>query len=93
MVTPMHGRSQVVLGFAPFEKSPGFLNAWIRYEGVYTAWLYFSAALWGQPYMGVGRNLAYRKEMYVSAGGFEENQDLPGGDDDLLVNSFFEKTD
>ncbi|MCB0707698.1 MAG: glycosyltransferase [Saprospiraceae bacterium] len=81
--------TQLVLAFAPFYLAPGLLNRWIRYEGLYTAWLYLSAALWKEPYMGVGRNLAYRKELFDKAGGFGKHADLSGGDDDLFVNGLF----
>ncbi len=36
--------------------------------------------------MGVGRNLAYTKELYDSVRGFKSHYHLPSGDDDLLVN-------
>lgn len=76
----------VGLGFSPFKKVPGFLNAWIRFEGVYTAIQYFSLALRGLPYMGIGRNLIYRKVLFDQAGGFTSHQDLLSGDDDLFIN-------
>ncbi|MFC0184854.1 glycosyltransferase [Pseudarcicella hirudinis] len=55
---------EIVLGFSPYYKTKGFLNRLIQYETFVTALQYFSFALSGMPYMGVGRNLMYRKEIY-----------------------------
>ena len=79
--------TRLVLGYGPYRRRPGWLNAWIRYETVYTAAQYFSAALAGRPYMGVGRNLLYHRSLYDAVGGFSAHAHLAGGDDDLLVNA------
>lgn len=79
--------TELVLGYGPVFRAPGFLNGWIRFETAHTAIQYFSLALAGMPYMGVGRNLAFRKRAYDRAGGFSAHLDLPSGDDDLLVNA------
>ncbi|MBX9851139.1 MAG: poly-beta-1,6-N-acetyl-D-glucosamine synthase, partial [Cytophagaceae bacterium] len=42
-------------------------------------------ALIGQPYMGVGRNLAYTKELFVKNKGYNKFSNTTGGDDDLLI--------
>ena len=46
--------TEIVLGYAPQDHLPGWLNRWIRYETAYTAAQYLSAAVVGKPYMGVG---------------------------------------
>ena len=52
----------IVLGYGAYEKIAGsFLNKIIRFETMLTAIQYFSWAKIGHPYMGVGRNLAYKK--------------------------------
>jgi hypothetical protein len=48
---------------------------------------YLSYALAGQPYMGVGRNLAYKKELFYKHKGFASHHHLSGGDDDLFINA------
>lgn len=78
-------KKSIVLGFGPYQKEAGFLNKWIRFEACWTALQYFSHALAGMPYMGVGRNLAYRKSLFEKAGGFEKHADLTSGDDDLFI--------
>ena len=77
----------MVLGYGPLTPEPGLLNGWMRYETAITAIQYFSFAKAGMPYMGVGRNLAFKKHLYENAGGFQKHADLASGDDDLLVNA------
>lgn len=76
----------IVLGYAPYIRRNGWLNKFIRFETVWTAMQYFSFHLAGMPYMGVGRNLMYRKVLFQKANGFEKHQHLASGDDDLFVN-------
>lgn len=77
---------QIVLGYGAYEKSKGFLNKLIRYETLLTATQYFAYAKVGNPYMGVGRNLAYTTELYYENRGFILHIKLPSGDDDLFIN-------
>jgi hypothetical protein len=77
---------EVVLGYSPYRKSPGFLNKIIRFDTFHTALQYFSYALAGLPYMGVGRNLSYKKDVFLRNKGFSAINHLPGGDDDLFIN-------
>ncbi len=77
---------EIVLGYSPYHKLPGFLNALIRFETFHTAISYLSYALKGNPYMGVGRNLAYTKGLFFKGKGFAAHMHIPSGDDDLFVN-------
>lgn len=78
--------TDIVLGYSPYFKSPGFLNTFIRYEGLATAIQYAAMAILGKPYMGVGRNLAYRKNVFLNNKGFKAHLSVTGGDDDLFIN-------
>lgn len=78
---------EIVLGYGPYLAQPGLLNLWVRFETVQTAMQYFSFALLGQPYMGVGRNLAWHKRLFARVGGFSAHAGLASGDDDLFVNA------
>ncbi len=82
----MQGEKQIVLGYSPYIRYPGCLNLFIRYETIYTAVQYFSFALAKMPYMGVGRNLAYHKDLFELAGGFSKHEHIASGDDDLFIN-------
>ena len=77
-----------ILGYSPYEKHSGFLNALIRFETRLTGIFYTAFAMMGMPYMGVGRNLMYRKSMFMKNNGFNVHQNVTGGDDDLFVNQF-----
>ena len=79
--------TEIVLGYAPYPRERGSINLWLRFETVYTAAQYLAAALLGRPYMGVGRNLLYRRAAFARAGGFARHAHVVGGDDDLLVNA------
>ncbi|HTF80606.1 MAG TPA: glycosyltransferase [Cytophagales bacterium] len=76
---------QVVLGYSKYLKKPGFLNKFIRYETAVTALQYFSFALKGRPYMGVGRNLSYTRSIFLNNNGFQPYMSFLAGDDDLFV--------
>jgi glycosyltransferase involved in cell wall biosynthesis len=77
----------IVLGYGGYEKiAKSFLNKLIRFETLLTAIQYFSWAKAGQPYMGVGRNLAYKKEEFFNVNGFINHIQVRSGDDDLFIN-------
>jgi cellulose synthase/poly-beta-1,6-N-acetylglucosamine synthase-like glycosyltransferase len=75
-----------VLGYSPYERRKGLLNLFIRFETLLTAIQYFSFARMGSPFMGVGRNLAYRRSRFLSSKGFHDALPITGGDDDLYIN-------
>jgi glycosyltransferase involved in cell wall biosynthesis len=83
----------IVLGYGGYaKKKSSLLNQLIRFETVFTALQYFSYTLLGQPYMGVGRNLAYRKELFFNNSGFSSHMSLMSGDDDLFINAIATST-
>lgn len=76
----------IVLGYGKYASKKGFLNKLIRFETLTVAIQYFSFAKWRIPYMGVGRNLAYRKSFFNNKKGFINHYHIASGDDDLFVN-------
>lgn len=78
--------TEIVLGYGGYEQKKGLLNNYIRYDTVTIAIQYLSYALFGKPYMGVGRNLAYKKTLFFNNKGFASHYGLSSGDDDLFVN-------
>jgi cellulose synthase/poly-beta-1,6-N-acetylglucosamine synthase-like glycosyltransferase len=82
---------EVVLGYGGYNKRPGFLNKLIRFETFHSAVQYLSFALAGRPYMGVGRNLSYKKDLFLKNKGFSSINHIPGGDDDLFINKVSNK--
>lgn len=78
--------TEIVLGYGAYHKKPGLLNKLIRFETFHTAMQYLSYALAGTPYMGVGRNLSYKKNVFLRNKGFSSINHIPSGDDDLFIN-------
>lgn len=87
MLPQLNNQTEIVLGYSPYLKKRGLLNALIRFETFFTAVNYLSFALRGNPYMGVGRNMAYKKELFFKSKGFAAHMHVPSGDDDLFVNA------
>lgn len=85
-------QAQIVLGISPYEKQKSVLNDFIRFESFLTAIQYIGWALLGRPYMGVGRNLSYRKSLFINNKGFNTHLGVTGGDDDLFVNEHASST-
>lgn len=79
-------KTEIVLGYGAYASQPGLLNLIIRYDTLMVAVQYMSLALTGMPYMGVGRNLAYRKSLFFDVGGFVKHYKIISGDDDLFIN-------
>ncbi len=82
---------EVVLGYGAYFKRPGMLSKLIRFETFHTAMQYFSLALAGLPYMGVGRNLSYKKGLFLRNKGFSSINHVLSGDDDLFINQVANK--
>jgi len=78
--------TEIVLGYGAYHKKKGLLNKLIRFETFHTALQYLSYALAGIPYMGVGRNLSYKKGLFFRNKGFSSINHIPSGDDDLFIN-------
>ena len=76
----------IVLGFSPYFAEEGHINRLVRYDTLFNGLHYLGAAQCGHPYMGVGRNLAYRKSLFFESGGFTHLMTSKAGDDDLFVN-------
>ncbi|WP_457271646.1 glycosyltransferase [Pedobacter sp. UYEF25] len=87
MQLPAAIQTEILLGYSPYQRKKGLLNALIRFEAFFTALNYLSFSLKKMPYMGVGRNLAYRKSLFFDNKGFAAHMHIPSGDDDLFVNA------
>ncbi len=80
-----NGKS-IVLGYGGYVHKKGLLDKLVRYDTMSVAITYLSAARWGMPYMGVGRNMAYSKELFFNNKGFASHYGFISGDDDLFIN-------
>lgn len=77
---------EIVLGFGGYEKRKGFTNLLVRYDTFLAAIQYLGYALSGKPYMGVGRNLAYKKSLFNKNNGLQSHMHIASGDDDLFIS-------
>jgi len=92
MVSNFAKDKTIVLGYGAYRKiTNSFFNKVIRFETLLTAIQYFSYAKIGKAYMGVGRNIAYKKNEFINANGFEKHQQILSGDDDLFINQITTK--
>lgn len=82
---------EIVLGYGAYHKQPGLLNKLIRFETFHSGLQYLSYALAGIPYMGVGRNLSYKKDIFLRNKGFSFINHIQSGDDDLFINKVASK--
>jgi glycosyltransferase involved in cell wall biosynthesis len=86
MANGYNKNSKIVLGLSPHKNTKGLLGYLVSYDTFYTGINYIGSALRGIPYMGVGRNLSYKKSFFFENKGFYPYLNIPFGDDDLLVN-------
>jgi len=87
MASRFRGETEIVLGYGAYERKASLLNLLIRHETLWVAIQYLSYALIGRTYMGVGRNMAYRKRLFIESKGFSSHYTVASGDDDLFINS------
>lgn len=78
--------TQIVLGYSGYERGKGWLHKRVSFDALFTALRYLGFALAGMPYMGIGRNLAYRKELFFKVKGYSTHLNLQRGEDDLFIN-------
>lgn len=86
MASHFKGETEIVLGYGAYEQRGNLLNLLIRHETLWVAIQYLSYALIGRTYMGVGRNMAYRKRLFIQNKGFSAHYTVASGDDDLFIN-------
>ena len=87
MTSHFSEKTAIVLGYGGYQERRGLLNKYIRYDCLSIAMQYLGMAIRGIPYMGVGRNLAYRKSLFFANNGYGAHNHLISGDDDLFVNT------
>jgi len=78
--------TEIVLGYGAYRKTNSLLNMLIRFDTTRVAMNYLGFARIGMPYMGVGRNMAYRKSLFYKQNGFISHYRIQSGDDDLFIN-------
>jgi hypothetical protein len=91
MVDAYAPEKEIVLGYSPYSSTKGFLNKLIRFDTAMIGANYLSFALAGRAYMGVGRNLSYKRDLFFQVDGFKDHYHVQSGDDDLFVQQVAKK--
>ncbi len=86
VVNRYNNRTEIVIGYCPYVQKKSALNRIMRFDALQNGLLYLSAALCHHPYMGIGKNLSYRKELFYRKQGFISHYTTSVGDDDLFIN-------
>ncbi|MCD4834268.1 MAG: glycosyltransferase [Bacteroidales bacterium] len=84
-------KTEIVLGYGGYKREKKLINNLIRFDTLFIAIQYLTFALARKPYMGVGRNLAYRKSLFFKNKGFASHNHIESGDDDLFINQVANK--
>lgn len=79
-------QTQIVLGYSGYDRAKGWLHKRVAFDTFFQSLRYLGFALAGKPYMGIGRNMAYRKELFFNQKGFSKYLNLQRGEDDLFIN-------
>ena len=86
MSQSMSKDTSIVLGVGNYQRKVSLTNWIVQLETFHSLLLFINFSLAKKTYMGVGRNLSYRRELFFSVKGFASHQHLLSGDDDLFVN-------
>ena len=86
VVNCYNNRTEIVIGYSPLVHKKSALNRIMRFDALQNGLLYLSAAMKRHPYMGIGKNLSYRKELFYRNQGFISHYTTSVGEDDLFIN-------
>lgn len=78
--------TQVVILYTSYLFPDAISSAWRSLDNLFFNMRFLGLALGGNPFMGIRRNLAYRKELFFKNRGYSGYLNLRDGDDDLFIN-------
>lgn len=82
----LQGRD-IVLGYSRLNiEKKVFMEKFIHFDNLIHHLKFISMALARKPFMGIGRNMAYKKALFYSNKGFSPILNIEGGEDDLYIN-------
>lgn len=77
----------IVLGYNSLTIDKQFLlSGFVKYDNLIHQVKYLSMAIIGKPFMGIGRNMAYKKSVFFEEKGFSSVLQYYDGEDDLFIN-------
>lgn len=86
--------SDIVLGFCNLSFTKKFIGRkYILYDNLKFGLKYLSMAALNQPFMGVNRNLAYKRSLFFENKGFSSVLTYEYGEDDLFINRVWKGRD
>lgn len=91
MATKFSDKTEVVLGYSYYEKTKHFANRIARFDNLLFSMHYLSKAIKERPYVGVYRNVAFKKELFFANKGFASFLNIENGED-IFINQIVNKT-
>lgn len=80
----------ILLGISPFISYSTLLNRWIRFDWTLGTWNMVYQTISNHPYMGIGRNMAFKKSLWTSDY-LARYESLGHADDTCLVQYYRDK--
>lgn len=77
---------EIVLGYCGIQYRGSLLNWLQQYDNLDYSVEYLGAALLHRPFTGNGRNLSYKRSLFLKKDGFIYHYYIPDGADDMFVN-------
>ena len=77
---------EVVLGSCQIEICKSVFKKYILFDNLFSGIKYTSMALINKPYMGIGRNMAFKKKLFFDNKGFSSILNIENGEDNLFIN-------
>lgn len=77
---------KVVLGFCQLELKEHYSKKLIHFDNLFFGIKYLGMALSNKPYLGMERNMAYKKELFFQNKGFSSILNIEYGEDNLFIN-------
>lgn len=84
--------TDIVLGYSGYDHRKGWFQKKVAFDNLFTSMRYLGFALAHRPYMGIGKNMAYRKNIFFENKGFSSFLNLERGYDDLFINQVATKS-
>ena len=78
--------TDIVLGYCGIAYKNSLFNWLQQYDNLDYSTEYLGAAALRQPFTGNGRNLSYRRSLFLKSHGFIYHYSIPDGADDIFVN-------
>ncbi|MBI9055185.1 MAG: glycosyltransferase [Bacteroidales bacterium] len=84
-------KAEIILAYGGYFREKKLINNLIRFDTLFIAIQYLTFAMAKKTYMGVGRNLAYTKNLFFKNKGFASHYHIESGDDDLFISQVANK--